>query len=234
MVTTPPPDRLNAGEAFTLAISAEDPFGNVSTAFTGDVTISVPNDPGFTTTVHAKDGVATFAGLTLNESARGESIEAVASGLSDAVTPPLNAPSIVLPSPTIIGEQIVILRKKNKRGKPIGKPFMVGFAFEYSTSMDPASAGLAANYQIDTVTKGHVKNNTSFVLKPVAFTSAYGSSTNTVMLTIKGKPNFAKGGRITVDASSPGGVTSAVGVPLNSSDTYFTILANATGIAASG
>ena len=100
----------------------------------------------------------------------GESIRAAASGLSDAVTDPVNMPSIVLPAPTIIGEQIVMSQKKNKKGKPVGKPIVVGFALVYSTSMDPASAGLAANYQVDSVTKKHREEIHVTVLKPVAFT----------------------------------------------------------------
>ncbi len=202
----------------------------MDTAFNGNVTLSVPNDPGFTTTVQAKNGVASFAGLTLNASARGESIRAAASGLSDAVTDPVNIPSIVLPAPTIIDELIVMSRKKNKKGKPVGKPIVVGFALVYSTSMDPASAGLAANYQMDSVTKKRLKKSTSTSLKPLAFSSAYDASTNTVKLTFKGKPNFAKGGQITVNATSPRGVASAAGVLLATSDTKFTISPKAKGI----
>ena len=79
--TTLPPDPLVAGEAFTLVVAAKDPYGNVDPAYRGDVTVSVAGDPGFTTTVPATDGVATFQGLSLNESASGESIQAVANGL---------------------------------------------------------------------------------------------------------------------------------------------------------
>jgi hypothetical protein len=96
--------------------------------------------------------------------------------------------------------------------------------------MDPASAGVAANYQMDSVTKKHLKKSTSTSLKPVAFSSAYDASTNTVKLTFKGKPNFAKGGQITVTATSSGGVASAAGVLLATSDTKFTISPNAKSI----
>ena len=50
VVTTPPPDALVAGQAFPLVISAEDPYGNLDTAYSGNVTLSVPNDPGFAAT----------------------------------------------------------------------------------------------------------------------------------------------------------------------------------------
>ena len=49
------------------------------------------------------------------------------------------------------------MRKTNKKGKPVGKPMIVGFALEYSTAMDPATAGLAANYQVDATARKHGK-----------------------------------------------------------------------------
>ena len=63
----------------------------------GDVTISVANDPGFTTTVQAKNGVATFVGLMLPASADSEAVRAVATGLTPAATNPLNVTSLVPP-----------------------------------------------------------------------------------------------------------------------------------------
>ena len=73
-----------------MVVSSEDPFGNVDPTFNGDVTLSVANDPAFTPTVQASDGVATFAGLALDASANGETIQASASGLSPATTSPLS------------------------------------------------------------------------------------------------------------------------------------------------
>jgi hypothetical protein len=226
VVTTPPPNPLAAGQAFTLVVSTEDPYGNVDPTYSGSVTISVPNDPGFTSTAQAKNGVATFVGLTLPATAGGETLSAVASGLSAAVTNPLNV-TPVGPTPTIISEHIVTLQKKNKKGKPVGKPVFVGFALDYSIPMDAASAGLAANYQVDSTTKVHVKKKVKTVLKPITFTSAYNSSTNTVTLTILGKQKFTHGGQISVIVSSPNGVASEADVPLNASDTIFTISPNA-------
>jgi hypothetical protein len=221
VVTTPPPDPFAAGQAFNLVVSAEDPYGNLDLTYSGNVTISVPNDPGFTTTTQAKNGVATFVGLTLPATADSEAVRAATTGLSAAVTNPLNV------TPTIISEHVVTLQKRNKKGKAVGKPVFEGFALEYSTTMNPALAGLPANYQVSSAIKKHVKRKTVTVLKPIAFTSAYNSSTNTVTLTIKGKQKFAHGGQISVIASPPDGVASAAGVLLNASDTMFTILPKA-------
>ncbi len=227
VVTTPPPDPLVAGQAFTVVVSSEDPYGNVEPTYNGNVTISVPSDPGFTTTVQAKNGVAAFVGLILPATADTETVRAVATGLSAAVTSPLNVTSIV-PAPTILGEYVVTMRKENKKGKPVGKSVFVGFALQYSAAMDPASAGVAANYSVVLTTKKRVKKKLETTFRPVAFSSAYDSSTNTVTLTIiKGAQQFAQGGQISVTASPPNGVASAAGVPLNASDTIFTVTAKA-------
>ena len=222
VITTPPPDPLVAGRAFTLVVSTEDPYGNVDPTYSGNVTISVPNDPSFTTTAHAQNGVATFVGLTLQASADTEMVRAVATGLSAGVTNPLTV-TAVGPAPTVISEHVVMMQKKNNKGKAVGKPVFLGFALDYSAAMDPATAGLAANYQVDSTIKVHVKKKTKTVLHPIAFTSAYNSSTDTVTLTILGKQKFAQGGQISVIASPPYGVASEAGVPLIANDAIFTI-----------
>ena len=219
VMTTPPPVPLAAGQAFTLAVSAEDSYGNVDQTFNRNVTISFPNDPSFTATVQAQNGVATFVNLVIGQSAAGETIQATANGLRAGVTSPLEIP----PAPTIIREQVVTSQKTNKKGKKIGKPVFVGFALTYSEPMNSSSAGLAANYQVDTTIKKRVKKKLVTVLKPVLFRAAYNTSTDTVTLTVKGKPNFAKGGQIVITASAPSGVASAVGELLETSDTHFTI-----------
>ena len=81
VVTAQPPSSLTAGQAFSMVVSAEDPFGNVDPTFHGDVTLSMAGDPGFTATVQASDGVATFTGLALESPANGETIRATATGL---------------------------------------------------------------------------------------------------------------------------------------------------------
>ncbi len=122
------------------------------------------------------------------------------------------------------------MRKTNKKGKPVGKPMIVGFALEYSTAMNPATAGLATNYQVDATAKKRVKRKEVTLLKPVAFAAAYDAATHTVTLTIQGKQTFAKGGQVSVHAS-PSGATDTSGVPLDASDTAFTIAPRAKGIA---
>jgi hypothetical protein len=120
--------------------------------------------------------------------------------------------------------------KKNKKGNPVGKPVFVGFALDYSTAMNPATAGLAANYQVASAVIKRVRKKRITVFQPVNVTAAYNPSTEAVTLTIQGKPKFTKGGQIKVVAASPTGVSSAAGVLLDSNDTVFTILPKAMGI----
>ena len=53
--------------------------------------------------------------------------------------------------PTIISEQPLFTRKPKKKHKPAGKPVLSGFELEFSTAMNPATAGNASNYQVDWV-----------------------------------------------------------------------------------
>ena len=236
--TTPPPSAVTAGQAFTVIVVAEDPFHNVDTSFNGDVTIALPGGTGVTDTVQAQHGMATFVGLKLDTSASGGAIQAAGGGLNAAATSPVivttpNSPTST-PSPTpptITDEQVVTMRKKNRKGKPVGKAVVVGFTLDYSAAMNSATAGLAANYQVTSTSTKRVKKKTVTVHTPVILTSAvYNPSTNSVTLNIQGNPKFATGGEITVNGSPPSGVSSEGGVHLDASDIEFTILAKATGI----
>jgi hypothetical protein len=224
VVSTPPPEPLTAGQPFTLVVSAEDAFHNVDPSFNGAVTISLPGEPGFPRTVQAQNGVATFTGLTLDAAAGGGTIQATAGGLSAGTTGP------ILLTPTITGEQVLTIRKTNKKGKPVGKPVFAGFALEYSAAMNPDTAGQAANYQMVSNTTRRIKKKTVIVHATVALTAAYDPATHTVRLNIQGNPKFTSGGQLTVN-NAPGGVTSAVDALLGG-DNVFTILPKGAGITA--
>jgi dUTPase len=73
LVTIQPPNTVTAGQGFGLVVKAVDSFGTVDTSFQGSVSISLGNNPaggvlGGILTASAVNGVATFSGLTLNES----------------------------------------------------------------------------------------------------------------------------------------------------------------------
>ena len=230
-----------------MVVAAEDPFGNVDTSFDGSVTITLPGQPWPHVTEPAQDGVATFAGLTAGATAggldpgsrrrTGRRIDRPRDGERRlglvgqrlglvGQRPGSNAPATAQRtrrSPTIIGEQVVMFQKKNKKGKAVGKPVVQGYKLIYSTAMDGATAGLSSNYELTATSTKHAKKKTIPAPTPVGLSAAYDPATNTVTLTLQGKQTFAKGGQLTVIYSPPSGVSSASEVPLASSDATFTI-----------
>jgi hypothetical protein len=71
VITAQPPATITAGSAFGFQVVAEDPFGNIDPHFDGAVTVALATNPGGSnlsgiTTTSAAQGVATFAGLSLN------------------------------------------------------------------------------------------------------------------------------------------------------------------------
>ena len=232
VVTTEPPSTDSVGQAFGLVVSAKDKYGNPASSYSGDVSLALASNPGGTrltgiTTVAAVDGVATFAGLTLNNAGNGYTLNATGNGLAPVSTTPFTVSPpgpISNPStaPTISNEQVFKLKLKNSKGKPTGKTALE-FSLKYSTTMNQAGAGLATNYQVETaIIKGTKKKKTT-AYKSVAFTESYNAETNTVTLSITGSQPFTSGGKIIVNAAPPNGVANASGVPLYSNDTNLSI-----------
>ena len=217
---------MTAGQSFTVVVTAEDQFNNVDTTFDGNVTLSLPGSPGFPVIVPAKDGIATFAGLTVGTAASGSAFEATSSGLIGRstssmlnVVPPPSPPPPPPPAPTVALERVLNTRRHNKKGKPIGKPVFGGFQLQYSTTMNASTAGSAADYQVESKIINRIKRKTVTAYKPVKFTTSYNAATNTVTLNVKSATPFAKGGEITVSR----GVTDQAGTPIGPSDTTFAI-----------
>ena len=101
------------------------------------------------------------------------------------------------PPPVIIGEQSLFSRKTNKKGRPVGKPVLAGYEFEFSSPLDPASAANSADYQVDNVTTNRVRNKVKRVLRPITrFNVSY--SNDAVMIALAGHETFKNGGQITV------------------------------------
>jgi FKBP-type peptidyl-prolyl cis-trans isomerase 2 len=93
LVVTTQPSGVIAGQGFSMAVSAEDAFGNVDSNFTGTVSLALANDPGNTSlggnlAVQASGGVALFSGLTLDVADPGYTLQASYTGLSSATTNP--------------------------------------------------------------------------------------------------------------------------------------------------
>jgi hypothetical protein len=95
VVSIPPPTTMTAGALFGLQISAQDPYGNLATGFTGTVMIALQN-PGNATliggpfTVQATAGVANFtAGITTKTAPSVYTLLATSTGLTSVTTGPI-------------------------------------------------------------------------------------------------------------------------------------------------
>jgi len=83
VATAQPPPDVSVNSPFGIAVTDEYTSGVVDTAFNGNVTIALGNNPGGSTsalggtlTFAAVNGVATFSGLTLNNAAHGYTLRA--------------------------------------------------------------------------------------------------------------------------------------------------------------
>jgi hypothetical protein len=98
-------------------------------------------------------------------------------------------------------------------------------------AMDPLSVTNTKDYQLDWVSTRRVKRKLVTLLHPIAINSAiYDASIDAVvLLTSTTKSTFAKGGKLTVINSSPGGIDSTAGTFLGGT-TVLTISPNASRI----
>ncbi len=93
-----PAGNITAGSNFAIVVSAEDSAGNVDPTFNGNVTLSLMNNPsggtlGGALTVPAIDGVADFAGLTIDNPGSGYAIRAASNSLSTTSAVTVSAPA---------------------------------------------------------------------------------------------------------------------------------------------
>ena len=256
VATAQPPSDLSINSPFGITVTIEYTSGVVNEAFSGNVTIALANNPGGsrsalggTVMVAAVNGVANFSGLRLNIAGDGYTLRISGGGLSPVMTNPFDVKSIILSSspptntggqaaslppspPTITGEHVVFNQKRNKKGKPIGKPTLAGFTIDFSTAMKQGTIGAPGNYVVEMVVlKKQAKRKRVEVAQPIGF-SVTNVTTQSVSLTLAGKQKFPKGGKLTVIASPPGGVESTSGVFL-AANGVFTILPGGNAIALS-
>ena len=128
--------------------------------------------------------------------------------------------------PVITGEHAVFSRKTNRKGKPVGKAVLTGFAIDFSAPLNQASATNRLNYQLDAITTKKVKKKVKTILHPITkFTVSYIPATDSVDLTLIGTQTFPTGGRLTIVNRPTGGVESATGALL-AGKTVFAISKN--------
>ena len=233
VVTIAPPASVLMGTEFSVTVAAEDQYNNVDPNFTGNLSIAVApaSNPGGSslsgpTSVTASQGVAAFSGLSVNNPGIGYRLQISGDGLNVTT----NSFNVTPPSPQIILAQVLRTQKRNKRGKPVGKPVFAGFEFQYSEAMS-SSAGLASDYVVDMFVIKRIKHKNEQLLQPISFSPSYNPVTNTVTLTVSSKQKFPKGGQITVIGTPPNGVSNTFGVFLSGgANDVYTITKNGKGL----
>jgi hypothetical protein len=203
--TTEPPAFVEPGSAFGLTVSVNYLSGQVDAGYNGPVTVALVNPGtatlGGTLTVTAKNGVATFTGLTINQPGTGYRLMA----FTDPLTTTLTTPVTVDVAPTILSEQIIYAGKGKRK-------HVVGFMLVFNKALNPTPAQNVTNYVVTQT----FKQRGVIGAKAVALMSAvYHPTLNAVTLTIVGKAAFLQGGQIIVNAQSPGGITDTLGAFLD-------------------
>ncbi len=109
---------------------------------------------------------------------------------------------------------------------------MISYTLQYSTTMNPATAGLSTNYQVYAYATEIVDRKRVTVTKAVRIKTLYIPSINSIALIVVGKNPFSTlGGEIKILASSAAtGVSSEGGALLNLSDTVLKIRPGGVGI----
>ena len=124
-----------------------------------------------------------------------------------------SSPPIVTPTPAVVvGQQPVFQRKLNKKGKPVGKAELTGFALDFGTPLNATAANDAADFQVDTIVTRKVKKKVEHILHPIGgFRVSYDAVHDAVTITLAKRQKFPTGGQVTV----LGGLTSASGGTLS-------------------
>lgn len=205
IVAAQPPAFVGPNAPFNLTVTVNYQSGGLHTGYNGNVTLALLSTTpgatlGGTLTVAAKNGVATFTGLTLNQLGSGARIMAS----TDPLTTTLTAPVTVATPPTIVTQRVIFTGRGRRRR-------VVGFALDFSAGLDPARATNLANYALTQLRR----RGGRLTALAVSFRVAYDPTTHEVTLTLLGKPRFAAGGKLVVAARPPTGLTSATGAPLD-------------------
>jgi streptogramin lyase len=221
VVTTEPPGSMLANTGFTVVVEARTAANVLDPTYNGNVTISLASNPGGSTlggtlTVQAQNGVATFSGISLNGPGTGYTLQVSAPGLNTVVTTPFSVQPQTPPAPPpaeITGATAVFTQKRNKKGRSVGRPVLLGYQFTFNLPMngsinESTNFTLAQNFQA-TVKVGK-KRKKVLRLQPLGFSLNVLSNTSVRLLLI-GKPAFKLGGQITLVATPPGGLSTQDG-----------------------
>jgi hypothetical protein len=196
------------GNTFKVVVAVLTSSGSLATSYSGPATLTLAplatNPPGAslggTTTVNASGGVASFSDLTLNLPGSYVLVGS-ATGLSSASTAAITVNSQP-PPPAVLHvllEKPLIHQNTNKRGKPVGRPVLIGYQFTFDQALNSATAGISGNYQVGAFVPKRVRQGRRTVpvnvLQQIPFSV---SVSGDVVQVLTGKQTFKRGGQITL------------------------------------
>src|SRR5262249_16508822 len=94
VITAQPPSSVTAGLGFSVGVAAEDAFGNIDSAYSGNVNVALASNPpgdtlGGPATVRSSAGLAMFSSLSLTSATGGDTLRVTSGNLAGTTTNPL-------------------------------------------------------------------------------------------------------------------------------------------------
>jgi len=200
-VQTQPPSSVLAGTGFGVVVDVDNQNGTVDSSFDGNVSVALPAGSsanlGGTTTVAAKNGIATFTGLTLSPTSSPVTLLVTSAGVTGTTT---NSISVTTPatSADLAFSASSVTVKENVGSETLTVVRTGGYqgvvTVNVATSGGTAVAGV----------------NYTAVNEPLSF--AQGVDSQTVTIPIKNAGTLAAPLSVGVVLSNPG-TNAALGVP---------------------
>ena len=172
VVTTAPPDPIIAGQAFVMVVAAEDQFKNVDTTYSGNVSDLLAHRPE---RCHHRAGQER-PGHVLRADAADDGPGRDDPGDRERPERSGDCPRQRDPAPGRQHAPAVAddhrrvgcdAEENEQEGQARRQGCFRGVQLVFSTAMNPSTAGLAGNYQVDAMTTKREKKKTVVVFKPV-------------------------------------------------------------------
>jgi hypothetical protein len=143
-ITAQPGSSITAGQPFGLTVEVERPDGSLDAAATGTLTISIANQPGGaslggTLSASIDHGIATFAGLAIDQAGSGYSLAVSGGGFGSATS------SSFTVAPAAASELVVAAQPPSSltAGSPFGLTIEVEDAFGNPVAVNPGGVTLS-------------------------------------------------------------------------------------------
>ena len=244
-VYIPPPTSMVAGSEFGLAIAALDPFGNLATGYTDNISIALDPNPenaklsGGQLTVAAAGGVANFhAFITDVTAASGYTLTARAMGLSSVTTGAITVTPASATQLAVISQPPALVTPGSTFGFTVAAEdqygnIATGYTGSFTVAVPTGSGAVLGGTTTVSPTLGEVKfsgvtltESSGAVGLLVSSTGLTGVTTNSVSVTTPAQVSFATGtvtvnetvGMATIQVVRSGGYSGAISVNVATSN----------------